>query len=149
MTLDRISAAALRASLGLVFLAFGYVKFFAFEAEGVAPLIAAHPALRWLGMFGQAGASAFLGVVEVAAGVLLLAGFFAPRAGLLGGLLGMVTFAVTVTLFFFVPGVFEASAGGFPAISGTGGFLLKDTVLFAASLACFAESASALRKIRR
>ena len=149
MTLDRISAAALRASLGLVFLAFGYVKFFAFEAEGVAPLIAAHPALRWLGMFGQAGASAFLGVVEVAAGVLLLAGFFAPRAGLLGGLLGMVTFAVTVTLFFFVPGVFEASAGGFPAISGTGGFLLKDTVLFAASLACFAGSASALRKIRR
>jgi uncharacterized membrane protein YkgB len=148
MTLDRISAAALRASLGLVFLAFGYVKFFAFEAEGVAPLIAAHPALSWLGMFGQAGASAFLGVVELAAGVLLLAGFFAPRAGLIGGVLGMITFAVTVTLFFFVPGVFEASAGGFPAISGTGGFLLKDTVLFAASLACFADSAAALRRRR-
>lgn len=148
MTLDRIASAVLRASLGLVFLAFGYVKFFPFEAEGVAPLIAAHPALSWLGMFGQAGASAFLGVVELAAGVLLLAGFFAPRAGLIGGLHGMVTFAVTVTLFFFVPGVFEASAGGFPAISGTGGFLLKDVVLFAASLACFAESAAALRRRR-
>lgn len=146
MTLDRVSSAVLRASLGLVFLAFGYVKFFPFEAEGVAPLIAAHPALSWLGMFGQAGASAFLGVVELAAGVLLLAGFFAPRAGLLGGLLGMVTFAVTVTLFFFVPGVFEASAGGFPAISGTGGFLLKDTVLFAASFACLADSAMATRR---
>jgi uncharacterized membrane protein YkgB len=129
----------LRLMLVAVFLAFGYVKFFPFEADGVEPLIAAHPALSWLlPMFGKAGASAFLGVVEIAAGLALLLGFRLVWANLLGGILTLVTFAITVSLFFFLPDVFEASAGGFPAISGTGGFLLKDAVLFAAGL-LFAE----------
>jgi uncharacterized membrane protein YkgB len=136
---------ALRLALGIVFLAFGYVKFFPFEADGVEPLIAAHPALSWLlQLFGKAGASAFLGVVEIAAGVALLAGFRSQWASLVGGALSMVTFAITVSLFFFLPGVFEASAGGFPAISGTGGFLLKDAVLFAAGLVFFADARNAL-----
>lgn len=131
----------LRAALILVFLAFGYVKFFPFEADGVEPLIGAHPALSWLlPAFGKAGASAFLGVVEISAGLLLLAGYWSRWASLAGATLTMVTFAVTVTLFFFLPGVFEESAGGFPAISGTGGFLLKDTVLFAAGMIFFAEA---------
>ena len=136
----------LRYALVLVFLAFGYVKFFPFEANGVEPLIAAHPLLSWLmPAFGKAGASAFLGVTEIAAGLLLAAHVFAPRAGIIGGVIACVTFATTVTLFFFLPGVFEASAGGFPAISGTGGFLLKDTVLFAASLSCLIESVEVTR----
>jgi reactive chlorine resistance protein C len=129
----------LRLALALVFLAFGYVKFFPFEADGVEPLISAHPALSWLlPMLGKAGASAFLGVVEIGAGIALLLGFRFAAANLLGGILTLITFAITVSLFFFIPGVFEESAGGFPAISGTGGFLLKDAVLFAAGL-IFAE----------
>ena len=134
-----VSYHVLRLTLAIVFLAFGYVKFFPFEADGVEPLIAAHPALGWLlPMFGKAGASAFLGVVEITAGLALLMGFRSALANLLGGMLTLVTFAITVSLFFFLPGVFEESAGGFPAISGTGGFLLKDTVLFGAGLV-FAE----------
>lgn len=140
----RLSIAMLRVALITVFLAFGYVKFFAFEADGVAPLIAAHPLLSWLNpAFGHAGASAFLGVFEIASGLLLATHWFAPRIAAIGGLMGMATFTVTVTLFFFLPGVFEASAGGFPAISGTGGFLLKDAVLFAASFVCLADSLDA------
>jgi uncharacterized membrane protein YkgB len=135
----RIAHHVLRLTLVVVFLAFGYVKFFPFEADGVEPLIAAHPALSWLlPLFGKAGASAFLGVVEITAGLALLIGFRSAIANLVGGVLTLVTFAITVSLFFFIPGVFEESAGGFPAISGTGGFLLKDTVLFAAGLV-FAE----------
>lgn len=68
---------------------------------------------------------------------------FAPRAAIVGGVIACVTFLTTVTLFFFLPGVFEASAGGLPAILGTGGSLLKDVVLFAASLACLIESMNA------
>jgi uncharacterized membrane protein YkgB len=129
----------LRLMLATVFLAFGYVKFFPFEADGVEPLISAHPALSWLlPTFGKAGASGFLGVVEIGAGIALLIGFRSALANFVGGVLTLVTFAITVSLFFFIPGVFEESAGGFPAISGTGGFLLKDTVLFAAGLV-FAE----------
>jgi len=145
----RTSLGVLRGALVLVFLAFGYVKFFPFEAKGVEPLIAAHPALSWaLPLFGQAGASAFLGVVEITAGVLLAIGYRSTLASLAGGLLAMITFAITVTLFFFIPHVFEPTAGGFPAISGTGGFLLKDTVLFAAGLVFFTE-ALAMRAVPR
>ncbi len=54
--------------------------------------------------------------------------------------MGLFAFFVTVTLFFFLPGVFEASAGGFPAISAMGGFLLKDAVLFSGCFACLADS---------
>jgi uncharacterized membrane protein YkgB len=129
----------LRLMLVTIFLAFGYVKFFPFEADGVEPLIAAHPALGWLlPLFGKAGASAFLGVVEITAGIALLIGLRSAIANLVGGVLTLITFAITVSLFFFIPGVFEESAGGFPAISGTGGFLLKDIVLFATGLV-FAE----------
>lgn len=136
----------IRFGLVLVFLAFGYVKFFPFEAQGVEPLIAAHPLLSWLlPAFGRAGASAALGVAEITAGLLLAAHVVAPRAAIVGGAIACATFLTTVTLFFFLPGVFEASAGGFPAISGTGGFLLKDTVLFAASLACLIESIDAAK----
>jgi uncharacterized membrane protein YkgB len=142
----RLAIAVLRTTLVIVFLAFGYVKFFAFEADGVAPLIGAHPLLAWLApTFGHAGASAFLGVFEITAGLLLATRLFAPRLSALGGVMGMATFFVTVTLFWFVPGVFEASAGGFPAISGTGGFLLKDAVLFGASFVCLADSLDAMR----
>ncbi|MBA3666348.1 MAG: DUF417 family protein [Sphingomonas sp.] len=131
----RLSDGVLRLALALVFVAFGYVKFFPFEADGVEPLISAHPLLSWLlPAFGKAGASAFLGVMEISAGVLLLLGFRSALASFFGGVLAMITFFITVTLFFVMPGVFEESAGGFPAISGMGGFLLKDTVLFAAGL---------------
>ena len=147
MTLSRnIALGVLRLALVIVFLAFGYVKFFPFEADGVEPLITAHPLLSWLlPAFGKAGASAFLGIVEITAGLLLLAGFKIRIASFAGGLLTLVTFAITVTLFFFIPGVFEASAGGFPAISGTGGFLLKDAVLFAAGLVFVADALPAYR----
>ena len=142
MTITRAHAVAvLRLALVTVFLAFGYVKFFPFEADEVEPLIAAHPLLAWLlPAFGKAGASAFLGIVEITAGLLLLAGFRSRPASLVGGLLTLMTFAITVTLFFFIPGVLEASTGGFPAISGTGGFLLKDAVLFAAGLVFVADA---------
>lgn len=145
--LDRRSASALvRASLVLVFLAFGYVKFFPFEVEGVAPLIKAHPLLSWTVPFGLQFGSRFLGVFEIATGLLLATRPWSPRASALGGLLGMATFFTTVTLFLFLPGVWEASAGGFPAISGTGGFLLKDVVLFAASYLCLTDSLEAARR---
>ncbi len=45
------------------------------------------------------------------------------------------TYLITLTFFFSTPGVAEATAGGFPAISAMPGqFLLKDLVLLAASL---------------
>lgn len=55
-----------------------------------------------------------------------------------------------ITLSFFVttPGVAESSAGGFPAISAMPGqFLLKDTVLLAASLVLLLNSIRRMRTL--
>jgi uncharacterized membrane protein YkgB len=51
------------------------------------------------------------------------------------------TYLITLTFFLSTPGVAEATAGGFPAISALPGqFLLKDLVLLAASLCLLVAS---------
>jgi uncharacterized membrane protein YkgB len=51
------------------------------------------------------------------------------------------TYLITLTFFLSTPGVAEATAGGFPAISAMPGqFLLKDLVLLAASLSLLSAS---------
>lgn len=104
--LDLRSASTLvRVTLVIVFFAFGYVKFFPFEAEGMAPLIDAHPLLNWMVPFGPEFGSRFLGIFEIATGLLLAARPWSPRVSALGGLLGRATFFTTLALFFFLPGV--------------------------------------------
>jgi hypothetical protein len=46
----------------------------------------------------------------------------------------LVTYFVTVTIIPFMPNGWAASAGGFPAMAGNVPFLMKDVVLFAASV---------------
>jgi uncharacterized membrane protein YkgB len=80
------------------------------------------------------GASWFLGVSEWVFGALLLAGFWNKEFGILGVLGSCVTFMMTVTIIPFMPDGWDASAGGFPAMTGNVPFLMKDVVLFAASV---------------
>lgn len=62
-----------------------------------------------------------------------------------GGLLATATFALTLTFVFTAPG-WEASLGGFPALSVLPGqFLLKDALLLSASVFLLGESLRALR----
>ena len=54
-------------------------------------------------------------------------------------------FLTTLSFLLTTPGVWEASAGGFPALSVVPGqFLAKDFVLFGASLRLFGEDSRAL-----
>ena len=141
--LERSGALLLRYSLVLVFAGFGYIKFFPFEAEALAPLFAASPVLGWLpDVFGGAGASRALGIVELTTAVLLAVRPISPRLSVLGGLMSVATYAVTLSLMLSLP-IWEGSAGGFPALNGIGAFLLKDAVLLAASVAVLGESLSA------
>jgi uncharacterized membrane protein YkgB len=141
--LEQSGALLLRYSLVLVFAGFGYIKFFPFEAEALAPLFAASPVLGWLpDAFGAAGASRALGVAELTTAMLLAVRPISPRLSILGGLMSVATFATTLSLMLSLP-IWEASAGGFPALNGIGAFLLKDAVLLAASIAVLAESLSA------
>jgi reactive chlorine resistance protein C len=131
----RSSLTLLRWALVIIFVWFGCMKFTAYEANGNAGLIANSPIMGWLNVvFGVQGASEVIGVIELTTAAALAVGAFVPLASAVGAAMSCCTFVVTLTFFVTTPGVAEATAGGFPAISALPGqFLLKDVVLLAAS----------------
>jgi len=134
--------ALLRWALVIVFIWFGGMKFTAYEAQGIAPFIANSPFMSWLhALFGIQGASYVIGVLELATAAALGIGTFKPVFSVLGAAMSAMTYLITLTFFLSTPGVVEATAGGFPAISAAPGqFLLKDIVLLAASLCLLGAS---------
>jgi uncharacterized membrane protein YkgB len=125
----------LRASMVIIFLFFGYQKWFEYEAEVLIPFISNGPLVSWMyPVFGIRGASWFLGISEWLFGTLLLLGFWDKRAGVLGAAGSTITFVMTVSIIPFMPNGWAASAGGFPAMAGNVPFLMKDVVLLAVSL---------------
>ena len=123
-----------RGSMVLIFLLFGYQKWFEYEAQALKPFISNGPLTFWMyPVFGLRGASYFLGVSEWLTAALLIWGFWNPRAGVLGALLSVATFVTTVTIIPFMPDGWNAAAG-FPAMQGNVAFLMKDIVLLAVSV---------------
>ncbi|MFP3566370.1 YkgB family protein [Paraburkholderia sp. SIMBA_030] len=139
------SLALLRWALVVIFLWFGAVKFTAYEANGIAPFIINSPIMIWLhSLFGVQGASYVIGVLELSTAAALIIGAFQPIFSALGAAMSAATYLITLTFFLSTPGVAEATAGGFPAISAMPGqFLLKDVVLLAASLSLLLASIQA------
>src|ERR1700758_1156602 len=124
----------IRAAMVIIFLFFGYQKWWAYEAQRLIPYISNGPLIFWLyPAFGVRGASWFLGSCEWTFGTLLFLGFWNKRLGILGALGSCATFIGTVTIIPFMPDGWDAAAGGFPAMTGNVPFLMKDVVLLAAS----------------
>ena len=125
----------IRASMVIIFFFFGYQKWWAYEAERLIPYISNGPLIFWLyPAFGMRGATWFLGVSEWTFGTLLFLGFWNKKLGILGALGSCATFIGTVTIIPFMPDGWDASAGGFPAMTGNVPFLMKDIVLLALSV---------------
>src|ERR1700738_594088 len=123
----------IRASMVLIFLAFGYQKWWAYEAQVLIPYISNGPLIFWMySVFGIRGAS-FLGVSEWLFGALLFLGFWNKRLGILGAIGSTGTFVMTVTIIPFMPNGWDPVAG-FPAMAGNVPFLMKDVVLLAVSI---------------
>ena len=143
--IEAIGAIVMRCALGFVFLWAGGLKFTSFEATTISPFVANSPLVGWWhALLGIQGTSNMLGVVEIATGLLLLAGFVKPMLSVIGGALAAIALLITLTFFFTTPGVAEPAAGGFPAISAIPGqFLLKDLGLF--GIAIFLLGASLFR----
>src|SRR5262245_53498630 len=124
----------LRASMVIIFLFFGYQKWFEYEAQALIPYISKGPLIFWMyPVFGVRGATWFLGVSVWLLGVLLFLGCCIKKLGILGALGSCFSFIATVTIIPFMPDGWAASAGGFPAMTERVAFLMKDLVLFAAS----------------
>lgn len=124
----------IRASMVIIFLFFGYQKWFNYEAQALIPYISNGPLIFWMyPVFGIRGACWFLGVAEWVFGALLFAGFWNKKLGILGALGGIGSFVSTFTIIPFMPNGWAPSAGGFPAMTETVAFLMKDLVLLAVS----------------
>jgi reactive chlorine resistance protein C len=145
-TLDRLAPHLARYGLVVVIGWIGLMKFTAFEASGIEPLVANSPLMSWVyDVFSVTTFSALLGVVEVGAAVLLAIKPWAPRLSALGSVIAIVLFVATISFLFSTPGVFEASQGGFPMLSTSGQFLIKDVALLGASVWTLTD---ALRSVR-
>lgn len=139
-----------RASMVIMFLFFGYQKWFEYEAQVLIPYISNGPLISWMyPVFGINGASYFLGVAELLFGALLFIGFWYKRAGVVGAAGSVLTFVMTVTIIPFMPDGWAASAGGFPAMTGNIPFLMKDIVLLAVSLYLLKEDVARVLAERR
>jgi len=124
----------------------GAMKFTAYEASAIEGLVASSPLLSWLyAIFDQRGVSNLIGVVEITAASLLAFRPWSAVVGAIGAVLVTATTTVTLTFLFTAPG-WEASLGGFPALSVVPGqFLVKDAVLLGAALWILGDT---LREIR-
>ena len=123
----------------------GAMKFTAYEAMGIQPLVAHSPFIGWMYDFLSVRSfSAMLGCIEIATAILLGLRYVSPIASAAGSLLAIGLFATTLSFLITTPG-WEPTLG-FPALSAMPGqFLLKDTVLFGAAVWSLGESIKAMR----
>src|SRR5262245_17703590 len=133
---------SVRYGLVLVLLWIGGMKFTAYEATGISDFVANSPLMSWAySLFSIQGFSALLGVTEIVIALLIAARPLSVRAALVGSASAAGMFLTTLSFLLTTPGVWEASAGGFPALSVVPGqFLIKDVVLLGASLWMFGEA---------
>lgn len=132
--LEAIGTQVLRYGLVIVFVLFGTLKFTAAEAEAIKPLVSNSPFMSWLySVLSDQGVSRLIGSTELLAAVLIALRPISARASAIGSALAVGTFLTTLSFLFTTPGALGATH---PAH----GFLLKDIVLLAASIAIGTEA---------
>lgn len=125
----------------------GALKYAQYEALAIQPLVAHSPLMSWLyDIFDVRTFASVLGTVEIIAALLIALGPLWPRISALGSAIAVLVFLGTPSFLFTTPDVADASAGGFPALSGMPGqFLLKDLVLLGAAVWTLGEALGAAR----
>jgi uncharacterized membrane protein YkgB len=106
-------------------------------AEGIVPLVSNSPLISWhFKLFGPYIGSDLIGLTEINAAILMIAGYFRPRAGILGGFIATVMFFTTSTMVITTPGAIISVPGidGMRYMSFLGLFLFKDVISLGVSL---------------
>jgi reactive chlorine resistance protein C len=174
---DRVGFHLMRVAIAIIFLWIGALKFVPYEADSITPFVAnspfmsffyehpqdykAHlthegelkPAERtWQTANNTYAFARGLGTVELAIGLLTLAGVASRRLGFVGTTLAFLTPFVTLSFLITTPEAWVPALGdaqhGFPYLSGPGRLVLKDVALLAGGLLVMADSARALLKDR-
>jgi uncharacterized membrane protein YkgB len=111
----------------------GSYKMTAPGAEGIIPLVSNSPLISWhFKLFGAYIGSDLIGLTEIMAAVLMIAGYLTPKAGILGGLIASGMFSITSTMIITTPGAI-ISVHGLRYMSFLGLFLFKDVISLGAS----------------
>lgn len=106
----------------------GAYKMTAPGAEGIVPLVSNSPLIWWhFKLFGPYIGSDLIGLTEWVAAVCIIAGYFRPQAGIIGGLVATVMFVTTSTMVVTTPGA-TISVHGMRYMSFLGLFLFKDII---------------------
>ena len=138
--LVKAGAFVIRYGLVLVLGWIGAMKFTAYEAEGIKTLVETSPIMNWMyKVLSLQATSNVIGIAELVAAALIAIRPLSAKLSAIGSVLAVFTFLTTLTFLFSLPG-WEKSLGGFPALSGSGGFLLKDVVLLGAALFTLGDS---------
>jgi uncharacterized membrane protein YkgB len=111
----------------------GSFKMTAPGAEGIIPLVSNSPLMSWhFKLFGPYIGSDIIGLTEWLAAVLIIAGYFRPRAGIVGGLILTGMFFTTSTMLITTPDAI-ISVHGMKYMNNLGLFLFKDVIALGAS----------------
>jgi uncharacterized membrane protein YkgB len=106
-------------------------------AEGIIPLVSNSPLIWWhFKLFGPYVGSDLIGATEWLAALLFIAGYFRPKAGIIGGLIATGMFFTTSSMLLTTPGAIISVPGihGMRYMSNLGLFLFKDVIALGASL---------------
>jgi uncharacterized membrane protein YkgB len=115
----------------------GSFKMTAPGAEGIVPLVSNSPLISWhFKLFGPYVGSDLIGLTEWLAAILIIAGYFRPKAGIVGGLIATGMFFTTSTMLLTTPGAIISVPGihGMRYMSNLGLFLFKDVISLGVSL---------------
>ena len=103
-------------------------------AEGIIPLVSNSPLISWhFKLFGPYIGSDIIGTTEVIAAILMITGYFKPKAGIVGGLIATLMFFTTSTMVITTPGS-TISVHGIRYMSFLGLFLFKDIISLGVAL---------------
>jgi len=168
-----IGVGAMKIAISIVFVWIGALKFVPYEADSITPFVANSPFLSffyehpedykghlthegelkpaeraWQVANNTYSFSIGLGTVELAIGILTLAGLISLRLGLVGAVLAFLTPFVTLSFLITTPEAWVPALGdaqhGFPYLSGAGRLVLKDTVILAGAWLVLVDTARSL-----
>ncbi|MGL4600049.1 MAG: DUF417 family protein [Plesiomonas sp.] len=115
----------------LTLLWIGIFKFTPTEAQAIKPLVASHPLMSWMyHQISEQAVSNLIGTLEIITAVGLVIGLWKPVIGYWSGWAATITFLITLSFLFTLPGAWKVVDG----VPTTEFFLFKDLVFLGVAI---------------